>query len=86
MRDRLIAHTKTLNALRETQVEHGQTLAEHGKVLAEHSRMLTEHSRMLTEHGRMLTEHGKVLGEIKTGVAHITALLTTIIERDQAQD
>jgi septal ring factor EnvC (AmiA/AmiB activator) len=36
-----------LNALRETQQEHGQTLAKHGQILAKHTHMLTEHGKRL---------------------------------------
>lgn len=77
-----LAHTKVLNALRETQIEQGGQLAEHGRILREHGRSLREHGRMLREHGRildkhstilqehtsMLTEHGQRLGALETKV------------------
>jgi hypothetical protein len=54
----------TLNALRETQLEHGQTLARHEQILTEHSQVLAEHSQA----------HGKTLA----GIEQILTLLRTI--------
>lgn len=45
-----------LNAISETQREHGQTLAKHTKILADHSRTLADHGRTLGEHTKMLDQ------------------------------
>ncbi|MCP2164572.1 hypothetical protein [Goodfellowiella coeruleoviolacea] len=73
VRDRLIAHTKTLNALRETQVEHGQTLAEHGKRL----------TSLETKLDALETKVDNGFATLGAGMTQITALLTTLVERDQ---
>lgn len=65
----LRAQTRTLNALRETQLEQGRTLDEH-------SRKLDEHSRILGEHSRILGEHSRALVTVQAGVDHIVDLLT----------
>jgi hypothetical protein len=46
----------TLNALRETQLEHGQTLAGHSQVLAEHSQA----------HGKTLAGIEQILTLLRT--------------------
>ena len=40
VRSELRAHTRALNALRETQLEQGRMLTEHGRILAEHGRAI----------------------------------------------
>jgi hypothetical protein len=60
----------TLNALRETQLEHGQTLAGHTEVLAGHSQVLAGHTQVLAEHSQA---HGKTLA----GIEQILTLLRT---------
>jgi uncharacterized coiled-coil protein SlyX len=87
-------HTRVLNALRETQLEHGQTLAEHGQTLAEqgqtlaeqgqtlaeHSQTLAEHSQTLAEHSQTLAEHSQTLGSMReTQLAHGQ----TLVEQSQ---
>lgn len=42
VRAELRAHTKALNALRETQLEQGQTLQEHAQILQEHGQRMSE--------------------------------------------
>lgn len=72
----LRAHTGALNALRETQIDHGRTLSEHSRILSEHSRVLAEHGRILSVHGDKLDQHGRMLHTVQAGVDHIIDLLT----------
>jgi chromosome segregation ATPase len=58
----------TLNALRETQLEQGQTLAEHTQILAEHTQILAEHTQILAEHSQA---HGTTIA----GIEQILTLL-----------
>ena len=67
-----LLNARLLNALRETQVEHGRTLAEHGRTLAEHGRTLAEHGRRLDEVDRKL----ELLGQ---GQQTIIGMLDTLI-------
>jgi len=67
-RTELRGHHHVLSALRETQLEQGQKIDEH-------SRKLDEHSRKLDEQGREMREGFATLA---TGMAQITALLTSI--------
>lgn len=70
-----------LNALRETQVEHGKTLDEHSEALAElrqtqlehsvilgaHTQVLDGHTKALDGHTKILNEHTKTLAELAGG-------------------
>jgi DNA-binding Lrp family transcriptional regulator len=69
-------HTRVLNALRETQIEHTAVFAEHGAILAEHSTILAEHSTILAEHSTILAEHSTILAEHTTTLAEHTTILT----------
>jgi chromosome segregation ATPase len=62
-RQEMRGHTRVLNALRQTQIEQGETLSEQSQTLAEHGRMLSEQGGTLAEHGRMLSEQGGMLSE-----------------------
>lgn len=62
------SQTRMINALRETQVEQGQTLAGHTETLAGHT--------------ETLAEHGRVLTEIQSGMTQIVGLLNELISRD----
>jgi hypothetical protein len=79
VRSELRAHTRALNALRETQLEQGRMLAEHGRVLDEHGRILDEHGRMLIEHGRAIVSLDQKMSAgfttLHTGMEKIIALL-----------
>jgi chromosome segregation ATPase len=68
----------TLNALRETQLEQGQTLAEHTQILAEHSQILAEHSQILAEDTQILAEHSQAHQKTQTGIEQILSLLRTM--------
>lgn len=65
VRSELRAHTRALNALRETQLEQG--------------RMLDEHRRMLVEHGRAIVSLDQKMSAgfttLHTGMEKIIALL-----------
>ena len=66
MRDELRAHTRTLNALRETQLEHGQRLDRlDGKVTGLDAKVDQLDAEM---------KHG--FSMMSVGMAQITALLT----------
>lgn len=72
---------KVLNALRETQVEHGKTLEKHSTALAElrqtqlehsvilgaHTQVLDGHTKALDGHTKILNEHTKTLAELAGG-------------------
>jgi len=70
VRAELRAHTMVLNALRETQLEQGQTLQ--------------QHSQLLQQHGQLLQEHGQKMSDgfstLNVGMAQITVLLKGIAE------
>ena len=70
-RQEMRGHTRVLNALRETQIEHGRTLAQHGETLAEHGRMLAEHGRALGELRETQIQHGQALVTLAAGQAAI---------------
>ena len=63
VRSELRAHTRALNALRETQLEQGRMLTEHGQMLTEHAQMLGEYGQMLGEYGRAITGIRQQLGD-----------------------
>jgi chromosome segregation ATPase len=72
LRTELRSHTQVLNALRETQIEHGAQLAEHGTQLAEHGAQLAE----------LRSEMQRGFGTLHTGMSQITAQLEILIKRD----
>ena len=68
----LRAHTQTLNALRETQLEQGRQIAE----------LRTElHSKIDAEVGGLRSEMQQGFGMVHTGIAQITALIRDIQHR-----
>jgi len=71
----LTTNVELLRALRETQMQHSETLDEH-------TQMLTEHGRMLTEHGLRLNGIEGTLGTINLGVHDIQPMLKHLIERE----
>ncbi|MGH3983245.1 MAG: hypothetical protein ACRDST_11320 [Pseudonocardiaceae bacterium] len=75
VRAELRAHTQGLNALRETQLEQGREITSFRQELAEQGREITSVRQELAEQGREMREGFATLG---TGMAQITALLTTI--------
>ena len=77
---KLDAHTKTLNALRETQVEQGAILREHGTILREHSEKI---DRLETRLDGLEHEMRHGFATLGTGMAHITTLLQAIAGTDQ---
>ena len=70
-RQEMRGHTRVLNALRQTQIEQGETLSEHGRILSEYSQTLAEHGRILSEHTATLDQHGQALGTLVAGQAAI---------------
>jgi chromosome segregation ATPase len=77
-RQQLRAHIRVLNALRDTQIEHGKTLDKHGKILGrltatvdQHTAKLDEHTAKLDEHTAKLDEHGVSLKTLVAGQAKI---------------
>lgn len=77
VRAELRAHTMVLNALRETQLEQGQTLQQHSQLLQQHSQLLQEHGQLLQEHGQKMSDGFSTLN---VGMAQITVLLKGIAE------
>jgi hypothetical protein len=78
VRSELRAHTRALNALRETQLEQGQTLVEQGQMLVEQGQMLVEQGQMLVEQGQMLVEQGQMLVEQGQMLAEHGEAMTSI--------
>jgi len=72
VRSELRAHTRALNALRETQLEQGRMLTEHGRILAEHGRILAEHGRAIVSLDQKMSAGFTTL---HTGMEKIIALL-----------
>ncbi|MPY78254.1 MAG: hypothetical protein GEV04_07120 [Actinophytocola sp.] len=56
VRAELRAHTSSLNALHETQVEQGRVLNEHSRILGAHSEMLGTLQAGVTQIVELLTE------------------------------
>lgn len=69
--DKLIAHTQTLNALRETQLEQGQVLTVLQAGQHEHASQLAEYKVHLSRLER----------EMRDGFANVTALLMKLVDR-----
>ncbi|HEU5474616.1 MAG TPA: hypothetical protein VFV67_28550 [Actinophytocola sp.] len=89
---RLRAHTKSLNALRTTQVEQGVLLREQGVLLNEQGVLLNEQGVLLNEQGVLLRENGQELSDLRTemregfaklnvGMAQMTALITLALRK-----
>ncbi|MBV8542894.1 MAG: hypothetical protein JO364_14540 [Pseudonocardiales bacterium] len=76
VRAELRAHTRALNALRETQLEQGREMREG---FAEQSRRIDEQSQRFAEQGREMREG---FATMATGMARITALLTNLGESE----
>lgn len=76
VRAELRAHVAALNALRETQLEHGERLD------ALHIEMTGEFADVRAEMRAGFTEMREGFATVHTGMAQIVALITTI-ERDQ---
>jgi len=68
---KLDAHTKTLNALRQTQLEHSTQLREHGERLTALEQKVDDG----------FTEVRGKLDATAAGLDHITGLLTTLINQ-----
>jgi chromosome segregation ATPase len=90
---KLDAHTKTLNALRETQIEHGQQLIQHGQRLASLEGRIDRLERKVDDgFARMDQEFALVnqgfakvenqFAKLGAGMAHITTLLERIAESE----
>jgi chromosome segregation ATPase len=79
VRSELRAHTRALNALRETQLEQGRMIAEQGRILAEHGRAITGIHQQLAEHGRAIVGLDQKMSAgfttLHTGMEKIIALL-----------
>jgi chromosome segregation ATPase len=82
-----------LNALRETQVEHGKILKEHGETLKEHGQAIavlrtdvdglrTEFSGLRTEVEGLRTEFEGFRDEVRLGFAGILRSLDYLIAQD----
>lgn len=94
VRAELRAHTQSLNALRETQLEQGRLLAEHGRALDDHGQALAGHGQALAGHGQALAGHGQAIvsldqkmsegfATLHSGMAQITTLLQGIAGSEQ---
>ena len=70
---KLDAHTKSLNALHQTQVEQGKVLADHGRVLADHG------ERLGRVEGRLERIEGS-LGGLTVGMHTIEGLLRRLTD------
>ena len=86
------ATTASLNALRETQVEHGKLLHEHGEILHEHGKLLREQGVQLHKmNGKLDNLEGRfdlLTGEVRSkfdqlagGQGEITGLLKRLISQ-----
>ena len=60
-RQEMRGHTRVLNALRQTQIEHGQTLERHSGMLDRHTTILDRHSATLDRHTTILDQHTETL-------------------------
>jgi chromosome segregation ATPase len=69
VRSELRAHTRALNALRETQLEQGRMLVEQGRMLVEQGQMLAEHGEGITSIRQELAEHGEGITSIRQELA-----------------
>ena len=58
---KLDAHTRTLNALRETQVEQGELLREHGQRLNGHGQLLREQGELLREQSQLVGDQSQLV-------------------------
>ena len=75
-------NVKLLNAVRETQSEHTQTLARHGEILAEHGERLDRiEGRLDGIEGRLDGIEGN-LGTVTAGVQDIQLMLRGLIQRE----
>ena len=80
VRAELRAHTRALNALRETNWNRAGHSAEHSQILAEHGQALTGHGQAIASLDEKMTDGFATLG---TGMAQITALLREIAGSEQ---
>ncbi|MPZ66683.1 MAG: hypothetical protein GEU83_14625 [Pseudonocardiaceae bacterium] len=87
VRAELRAHTQSLNALRETQLEQGRLLAEHGRALDDHGQALAGHGQALAGHGQAIVSLDQKMSEgfatLHSGMAQITTLLQGIAGSEQ---
>jgi chromosome segregation ATPase len=72
VRSELRAHTRALNALRETQLEQGRMLAEHGRILDEHGRAIVSLKQAIIGLDQKMSNG---FATLNTGMAQIVALL-----------
>jgi chromosome segregation ATPase len=80
---KLRAHTTVLNALRETQLEHGETLREHGEALRQHGETLRQHGEAIVALDRKMTEGFITLN---TGMTRIAAVLERLAGPEHDSD
>lgn len=88
MNDELRAHTGVLNALRETQLEHGELLRAHGERLDRVEQKVDNLERKVDDGFRKIDENFRVVEEkfavVGAGLAEIKDLLTDRGQPDQA--
>jgi chromosome segregation ATPase len=72
VRSELRAHTRALNALRETQLEQGQVLAAQGEAMTSILQELADHGRAIVSLDQKMSAG---FATLHTGMAKITALL-----------
>lgn len=79
VRSELRAHTRALNALRETQLEQGEAITSLGGALAQQGKAISGIHQELTEHGRAIVSLDQKMSAgfatLNTGMTKITALL-----------
>ncbi len=75
---------RVLNALRETQLEHGKVLKEHSEAIAglriDFAGLRTEFGELRTEFGELRTEFGEFRDEVRLGFAGIARSLDFLID------
>ncbi|MGH3770800.1 MAG: hypothetical protein ACRDRW_05295 [Pseudonocardiaceae bacterium] len=72
VRSELRAHTRALNALRETQLEQGRLLAEQGEAIAEQGEAIAGQGEAIVSLDQKMSAG---FATLNTGMAKITALL-----------
>jgi hypothetical protein len=72
-------NVELLRAVRETQIQQGETLEEHLQQLA-------EHGRLLAEHGRRLDGIDGKLGMLTVGMHDIQRMLKHLIDRENGAE
>lgn len=84
MQDELRGHTRSLNALRETQVEHGQRIDRLERKVDDGFQQADVRFQQIDANFRQVDANFKTVGrefsKVNTGIAHITALLTNKVD------